>query len=127
VDAWFTLVPITYCLTRSHILATCGLISSKPADAWAVTVLNSIIHNKDTPYNCDNWADFKEEFLRNFRIANEQEEALNKIMRIVQGTTELSVFTAEFQQLKGHSHIWMVLPCANTEGHSTKKPSSKSV
>jgi hypothetical protein len=105
VDAWFVLVPDTYRLTRSRILATCGLITSKPADAWAIAVLNSITRNKDTPYYYDSWVDFKEEFLKNFGIANEQEEALNKIMRITQGTTDLSVFTAEFQRLRGLSRI----------------------
>jgi hypothetical protein len=105
VDAWFALIPETYRLTRSRILATCGLISSRPADAWAVAVLNSITRNEDTPYYYDSWVDFKEEFLRNFGIANEQEEALNKIMRITQGTADLSVFTAEFQRLKGLSKI----------------------
>ena len=105
VDAWFTLVPDTYRLTRSRILATCGLITSRPADSWAISVLNAVTRNEDTPYYYDNWEDFKGEFLRNFGIANESEEALNAIMRIQQGNLELSVFTAEFLRLKVLSRI----------------------
>jgi hypothetical protein len=105
VDAWFALVPETYRLTRSRILATCGLITSKPADSWAIAVLNAVTRNEDTPYYYDSWVDFKEEFLKNFGIANEQEEALNKIMRITQGSTDLSVFTAEFLRLRDPSKI----------------------
>jgi hypothetical protein len=100
VDAWFALVPVTYRLTKSRLLATCSLITSKPADAWATAVLNAVAKDEDTPYYYDNWVTFKKDFLVHFGIANEEEDARTKLMRIIQGSMELSVFTAEFLRLQ---------------------------
>ena len=105
VDAWFMLVPTTYRLTKSRILATCSLILTHPADSWAIMVSNTIACQQDTGYYYDNWEEFKEDFIRSFSITNEHEEARMQLVRITQGTMELSTFTAEFLRLKERSQM----------------------
>ena len=62
--------------------------------------MNAITTQTDSSYYCDDWAAFKQEFLRNCGITNEKEWALGKLRSIIQGQTELSAFTAEFLRLQ---------------------------
>jgi len=39
VEAWFALLPYSYRLTRTWIIATCRIITVSPAEAWAAKCL----------------------------------------------------------------------------------------
>jgi len=105
IEAWFTLLPHQYRLTRTRIISTCRLITTSPASAWAQSVSLAICNYDDDPAYCDNWQDFCAQFLESFGIPNEREDALDQITRFCQEELELSVFIAEFQRLKNRAEI----------------------
>ena len=100
VENWFELVPKQYKFTRARILATCALITTVPANSWALAVSKSIRDQSDDDYYTDNWGDFKKSFIASFGVPNEKEDAYNRLGQLFQGTMNLQVFLAEFRRLQ---------------------------
>jgi hypothetical protein len=99
LGAYFALLPVSYRLTRNRILFTCSLITSRPADSWAISITNALVNEKDCEAYCDDWAGFKAVFLASFGVPNENEEAIFQLSSLVQDKMDFNVFVAEFQRL----------------------------
>jgi hypothetical protein len=99
IGAYFALLPVSYRLTRNRILFTCSLITSRPADSWAIAVTNALVNEKDGESYCDDWQAFKDVFLASFGVPNEKEEAIFQLSSLVQDKMDFNVFVAEFQRL----------------------------
>jgi hypothetical protein len=111
VEAWFSLVPKQYRLTRNRIVATCQLITAYPADTWATAVSTAVTNETDSDYYTDNWAEFKKVFLLSFGVPNEKEDAYNRLTRLIQGNLDLSVYIAEFKRLQRLAELTDEIAC----------------
>jgi len=100
VEAWFALLPCSYRLTRTRIIATCQIITISPAEAWARQMSRAVYMIQDSPEYCDNWEEFCALFITSFGIPNEREDAYNRLAELCQDNWDLSVYLAEFNRLR---------------------------
>jgi hypothetical protein len=102
VESYFALKPNRFRLTKTRLIFTCQLITTEPAIGWANAVSKAVVdYDNSTNYYTDNWASFKNTFLKTFGIPNEKQWAQERMMTYKQGNyTSFQAWVLEWRRLQ---------------------------